>query len=84
MEVSFFPFSQKKTGWKKLFELVKGKSTHDNIHDELNKMQEEVMRENYYEKNKCGEPELERDWELELIRLLEQIKDGFVVRKSSL
>ena len=42
------------------------------------------MRENYYEKNKCGEPELERDWELELIRLLEQIKDGFVVRKSGL
>ena len=59
---------------------MKGESAPEKIHKELSKMQNEVM-EDYYKANKCGEAEFEKGWELELISLMEQIKNGFVVRK---
>jgi len=45
-------------------------------------MQDEVM-ENYYNDPKCGEPNFEKGWEQELISLLEQIKNGFVVSNNT-
>ena len=41
-------------------------------------MQAEVMAD-YRRDPKCGEPKYEKSWEEELVRLLNQIKNGFLV-----
>ena len=73
--LNFFFLFQKKSIWNKLY---RAESAPEEIHKELSKMQNEVM-EDYYKANKCGEVEFEKDWELELINLMKQIKNGFVV-----
>jgi len=72
-------FLQNKSVWNVLYRSLKGESTPEKIHKKLSKMQDEVM-EDYYNDPKCGEPNFEKSWEQELIHLLEQIKNGFVVR----
>ena len=61
---------------------AKAELTEERIYNELSKIQEEVTEE-YYKAPKCGEEQWEKSWEEELIKLLEQIKNGFVVRKQS-
>ena len=63
-------------------EEAKAESLEERIYNELSRIQEEVMEE-YYKAPKCGEEQWEKSWEEELIKLLEQIKNGFVVRKQS-
>ena len=62
---------------------ISGKAKPQKLIKELNKLQDEVM-EDYYESPKCGEDDLEKSWEVELLCLLEQIKHGFNVSLYSM
>ena len=70
--------NQDKILWEEIDQAVKENLSTEPMEKALSEIHDEVMEE-YYNSPKCGDANYEKSWEQELVCLLQQIKNGFVV-----